>query len=327
MSSILYSVKHFFFGVLFLLFLIKPPQSFAAINITISDIIKKEDYYELNAVVTGMSGSSKTFIEGMFTSPNDNNYFGYTLSKKGEWLIYDGSPDKTLVTENFIELFNDTPQKIYVKPDYQDKDYIGSGKYLVKLKRFTASGSPSDYSNTLDIDLVNTTPTSTPAPTTQTTPTTTTQVTPTSTQTSTPKISTVTPPPSTPTKSQTSTSTSKTTPTHVIPAQAGIHQVNSTSKNTSTPVIPGSDEFIPSISSGESRKQTVVTSASQSSSSPQVLSSSTSTVDTVIPALVRNPDSNSSPSSFPISDKNLFLVGMVTFSVSGGVLYFRLKNL
>ncbi len=289
-------MKHFFFGVLFLLFLIKPPQSFAAINITISDIIKKEDCFELNAVVTGMSSSSKTFVEGMFTSPNDNNYFGYTLSKKGEWLIYDGSPDKALVTENFIELFNDTPQKIYIKPDYEDKDYIGSGKYLVKLKRFTASGSPSDYSNTLEVDLANTTPRSTPAPTTQitpATPTVTTAPTSTTTQvsaTSTSKISTVTPPPSNPTKSQTTTPTSIPTP-----------------KTTFTPVIPSSNP--------------------ESRSTPQVLSASTSADETVILDSVRNPVMNSSSSSFPISDKNLFLVGMVTFSVSGGVLYFRLKNL
>ena len=298
-------MKHFFLGVLFLLFLFTPPQSFASINITISDLSQKEDYYELNALVTGMTSSSKTFVEGMFTSQNDNNYFGYTLSRKGEWLIYDGSPDKTLVIENFIELFNDIPQKIYVKPDYEDKDYIGPGKYLIKLKRFTASGSPSDYSNILELNLIKSTPTPTSSLTTQLTPTTLPASSATSPTSSPPKISTATPPASTPTKSQTLTPTSKITSTPVIPAHDEISKTN------------------PSPTNCDLRSENC-----NLNISPQVLSASTSADDGVIPAKagIHKFDS-ATPSSFPISDKNLFLVGMVTFSVSGGVLYFRLKNL
>ncbi len=121
-----------------------------------------------------MSSSSATYVQGVFTSIESPKYFGFSLGKKGDWIVYDGSPEKSFVLDNFIELKNGVLQKIYLKPNYQDTDYLGPGKYFVKLKRYTASGSPSDYSNSIEIDLSykNPTPISsqTPNPTQTITP-------------------------------------------------------------------------------------------------------------------------------------------------------------
>ena len=155
-------MKHFLLGFLFFYFLI-PVPCLAAIDLTISNLTSKEDYYEVTAEVSGMSSSSATYVQGVFTSIESPKYFGFSLSKKGDWIVYDGSPEKTFVLDNFIELKNGVSQKIYLKPNYQDTDYLGPGKYFVKLKRYTASGSPSDYSNSIEIDLSYTKSSPTPS--------------------------------------------------------------------------------------------------------------------------------------------------------------------
>ena len=185
-----------------MLILAKP--ALASIDLTISDLATKDDYYQLTAKVTGMSSSSATYIQAMLYPEGVNKYFGFTFSRDGQWIKYDGSPDKQYVIDNFVRLENDQPTTIFLKPDFEDSDYQGPGKYLVKLKRFTASGSSSDYSNTLELNLSQTTPTPTPTPTS--TPTTT----PTKTATSAPtssKTPTQAPTPTpTPTQSKTITS-------------------------------------------------------------------------------------------------------------------------
>lgn len=186
-------MKHCLFGLLFLLIFSQP--LLAGIDLTISDLIPKDDHFQLNARVTGMSSSSATYVQAMFSPVDISKYFGFTFSKKGEWLKYGGSPDKQIVLESFIKLENDTNTTIFVKPDYDDADYQGPGKYQLKLKRYTASGSPSDYSNSLEIDLnytkaIETTPTTLTTPTTTTTTNTPAPTTPPKTPTSTPKVTT-----------------------------------------------------------------------------------------------------------------------------------------
>jgi len=95
-------VKHFPFWLLFFLFIF-PVPCFATISLKLSDLTPKDDYFEVSVVVTGMSSSSATFIQGMFTRVDSSKYFGYTFSKKGEWINYDGSPEKSYVLENYIE--------------------------------------------------------------------------------------------------------------------------------------------------------------------------------------------------------------------------------
>lgn len=128
-------------------------------------MVSKDDYFEVIAKVSGMSSSSSCFVQGMFTSKDSNRYFGFTWSKNGDWLRYDSSPEKSFVLENYIQLQNDQETKILLKPDFTDKDYKGPGEYLVKLKRYTASGSGGDYSeNSLIVNLSFALPTTNPTP-------------------------------------------------------------------------------------------------------------------------------------------------------------------
>lgn len=281
-------MKHCLLGLLFLLIFSRPVL--ASIDLTISDISKKDDHFQLTAKVTGMSSSSATYIQGMFTPKDATKYFGFTFSKTGQWLKYDGSPEKQFVLDNFIKLDNETPATIFLKPDYDDPDYQGPGKYLLKLKRYTASGSPSDYSNTLEVDLNFAT--LTPQPTTTSTPTPTStahNLQPTITPTSTPTI-----PPKTPTP----TPTSKTTNTNISPS---------------------------ATSTIYDQKTTIIV-------SPQVLATSTSDISlgTISAVSVENISSTNylaTTSSESVSDRTLFLIGAIIFSVSGSLLYFRLKTL
>lgn len=275
---------------MFLLAILIPRKVFSAINLTISDLTPKDDHYQVTAVVSGMSSSSGTFVQGMFTPVDTNKYFGYTFSKKGEWLKYQSSPEKNFVLENYIELKNDEPVTIFLKPDYQDKDYSGPGRYLVKLKRFTASGSPSDYSNSLETNLSYTI--STPQPTTTSTPTST----PTATKsiTSTPTPTTLPKTPTSISKTITSTPTMSATPP----------------STTSTIYDPKTSIFV----------------------SPQVLATTTSQIylSTSTPSANYNFQAElnlATSSSSSVSDKTLFVVGASIFSLSGSLLYFRLKNL
>lgn len=279
-------MKHFLFGFLFFVSLFLPKTIFASINVSISDLVQKEDYYQVTAIVTGMSSSSATFVQGMFTSLSSTKYFGHTFTKKGEWAPYISSPEKTYVLDNFIELKNDIPQQIFLKPDYESKNYQGSGTYALKFKRFTASGSPSDYSNSIEVNLSYAlqpeVPTETPTPSPTTTPTSTSQ--PTTTLTPTPTQRT-------PTPSKTNTPTTS-SPTSTIPKAT----------TTQTPTTTISD---PETASD--------------SSFLQVLSFSTdSATVAATEEIIEKPKK--------LSDKNLFLIGVSIFSISGVLLYFRLKN-
>lgn len=283
-------MKHFFCEVLFFLIFF-PRFCFASIELTISNLESKDDYYSVDAVVTGMSSSSATFIQGMFTKSDTTKYFGYTLSKKAEWLAYASSPEKSFVLENYIELQNNISQKIYIKPNYTDLDYLGPGSYVLKLKRYTASGSPSDYSNSLELSL-NHSLTTTPSPT----------PTPTSTATSAPTST----PTSAPTISSTTTLTSQAT------------------KLPQTQVTP------PPSSS------TKVSASASPTLVSQVLATASSKLSTELPSIIPseaeisqiNVSTESAiSSSVKFSDKSLFLAGITIFCFSGGLLYFRLKNL
>lgn len=284
-------MNHFFCEVLFFLIFL-PKFCFASIELTISNLESKDDYYSVDAVVTGMSSSSATFIQGMFTKSDTTKYFGYTLSKKAEWLAYTSSPEKSFVLENYLELQNNISQKIYIKPNYSDLDYLGPGSYVLKLKRYTASGSPSDYSNSLELSLnhsLTTTPSPTPTPSPTSTPTISSATTLSLQVTKLPQTQ-VTPPTSNPTKTST-LAISKTTPSTISASPTLVSQVLATASSVL------STEF-----------QNVIP---EKAEIDQIDVATESTIS----------------SSIKLSDKSLFLAGITVFSFSGGLLYFRLKNL
>ena len=198
-------------SLIFLVFLslFYAPSITASISIEISNLEPVNDYYSLDAVISGAATDSSYFVQAVFKKENSSNYSGFTWSEKGEWLKYDGSPEKEYIKDNFPLLVSGQVRKLLVKPD-PDK---GNGNFTLRLRRYTG-GSPShtgDPSNELTLAVQNQideptntpTPTSTPSPTRSPTPT----PTPTPTSTSTPIPAKTPTPTSTSSKTPTSTST------------------------------------------------------------------------------------------------------------------------
>lgn len=190
---------------LFLFVFLSPKFAYGTISLSISGVEKKDDYYIVNITASGLSSTSGCFVQGMFTA-TPSSYFGYTWSSKGEWLKYDSSPDQEFVIANFVELKDDEPQNILVKPDSEASGYKGPGDYLLKIRRFISNGnSSSHYSNIIQLPLTEPIPTEviteTPTETITQTPTTL------ATNTPTPTPSPTKTPTTTPTKAPTSTPT------------------------------------------------------------------------------------------------------------------------
>ena len=155
-----------FFLFLLSFFLTSSSNVYASINLSISNLQKTDDYYSLDAVVSGIASSSACYVQAMFTAPGDPHYFGFTWSSTGSWFNYVSSPSPDFIKANFIKLENDKSVKILVKPDFSDPDYKGQGDYLLKLRRYTGgSSSSAGESNSLTINLSEPThsPTSTDA--------------------------------------------------------------------------------------------------------------------------------------------------------------------
>jgi len=207
---------------LFLFVFLSPKFAYGTISLSISGVEKKDDYYIVNITASDLSSTSGCFVQGMFTA-TPSSYFGHTWSSKGEWLKYDSSPDQEFVIENFVELKNDEPKNILVKPDSEASSYKGPGDYLLKIRRFIANGnSSSHYSNIIQLTLTEPIPTEviTETPTETITQTPTTSVTntpiPTPTPTKTPTPTPTKAPTKVPTKIPTKTPTLTNSPTRTL---------------------------------------------------------------------------------------------------------------
>lgn len=192
------------FLIILFLFILPTPSAFAAINLNISNLQTTSDYYSINASVSGIASSSACYVQAMFTAPGDPHYFGSTWSSTGSWFNYQSSPSPDFIKANFVKLENDQPTTILVKPDFADSDYKGTGEYSLKLKRYTGNSSSSaGESNSLTINLAQ----STPSPTHS-------AANPPLAETSTPTLTQT--PTSTPTKIPTTTPTPTSTPSKTI---------------------------------------------------------------------------------------------------------------
>lgn len=189
-------------ALLIFFFFLFSDEVFAAISFQIGNFARVDDYYSLDAEISGAATGSAYYVQAMFTPIDDNSYFGYTWNQRGQWIKYISSPAKDYIKENFPVLPNGQPQKILLKPDPDSSKYHGSGDYLVKVKRYTGESSTGYYAdNSLTVSLTE--PTPTPEETATSTPTPTATASPTAASTSTP---TITP---TPTIKPTTTPTSK----------------------------------------------------------------------------------------------------------------------
>ncbi len=290
-----------------IIFLALPGSVSASINFTIENPIMEGDYYIVDTTLSGISSSS-AYLFGVFTNTSSPNYFGSTWGQKETWVDYQ-SFDKDFIISNFPIIQKDISQKIWIKPDYLDSGYKGPGEYFLKLRRYTGSSDNSaGDSNVLTVHLTEPliTPTSTPSPTSTLSIT----VTPTVVEGS----------QATPTKTPTPTAIPTKTPTP-------------TPQKTSTPT-PSLREGTPTRQSSPSTTPSTFLSSDISPSYILGDSTSSSTSDhnnSVIPDLIGNPSGESSPSSkyvksSPSALKYTFIFGVIISSISGGVLYFRLRS-
>lgn len=144
-------------------------------------------------------GNKIYYLEGAFKREGGTNYFGQTWNDT-DWVGYSSTnADKSLksITTTSEGSWSGV---LKIKLDTTSSQLTGSGNYILKINRFTSSGSSptaSDNEATLAV-IVNSTPTPTATPTPTNTPTPTPTSTPTPTKSPTPT--------KTPTKTPTSTS-------------------------------------------------------------------------------------------------------------------------
>jgi len=123
------------------------------------------DYFIIDASLSGIASTS-AFVQGKFTATTSSAYFGYTWGQNEEWVNYVSNTNKSFITQNLPILQRDTSQKIWVKPNYQDKAYKGPGPYFLKLERFTgASDNSTGEDAVITVTLSEPQPTPIPTPT------------------------------------------------------------------------------------------------------------------------------------------------------------------
>lgn len=192
-----------------------------AISFGISNFEKINDHYAVEASISGAATDSAYFVQTMLTRADQNSYFGFTWSQKGEWLKYLSSPDKELIKSDFPSLKSGEMQKILFKPDTDSSKYQGPGEYVLKMKRYTGESSSGYYAdNSLTVNLTEITPTQTPAAPTQT-------PTPTPVQTSIP-TQTPTPSPTRPSPTASPSEVTTPSPTEEIIIIEGIEETTPT---------------------------------------------------------------------------------------------------
>ncbi len=215
MKQILLKLFLFLLFLFILCFQFSKP-AFSAITFTISNPVKEGDYFIVDASISGIASVS-AFVQGKFTSTNSSSYFGYTWGQNEEWVNYVGSTNKSFITQNLPILMRNTSQKIWIKPNYQDKAYKGPGEYFLKLERFTgASDNSTGEDAVITVSLTEPLPTPTQTPTEE----------PTNTPNPTPDW--------TPNPTKTPTPTTKPTPTKKISTLASISAVLGDSTNSAS---------------------------------------------------------------------------------------------
>ncbi len=116
------------------------------------------------------SGCSDSYLRVVFF-PTGTNYFGFTKNNTGNWIST--TADKT---QYFRVSADETKAGTWSgtlnsKLDSEDSAYSGPGSYFLKVIRYTAGGSKSGETETVEISVTGPSPTLTPVPTPLPTPT------------------------------------------------------------------------------------------------------------------------------------------------------------
>lgn len=170
-------MKAIIFIIAFVVFILFKSAAYAvSINIVNYPASISTDSFSITFSVTGASDGQNYFRADLFKD-GTSNYFGETYNSLS-W--YSGSDGKQYFPVSIINSSaSATIQARLGTPGAND--YLGSGAYKLKIRRYTASGNPSssDAQTPVDITINYSSPTLTPLPTNTTTPVPTSTLTPT----------------------------------------------------------------------------------------------------------------------------------------------------
>src|SRR3989344_2214430 len=189
----------------FFTFINKAYAALNIFNISPSVINSPDDVVTIAASASGLQ-NSKQYLEVAFTKEGETaSYFGLTKNLSEEWYQYKSSPttsDLNSYFYSFTPVGGTWSGQLMAKIDISDSGFKGAGNYIVKLNKFiTSSGSFSNNSVTVAVNVTLTpvpptaisipqntsipastsmpTPTKTPTPSPSKSPTVTTTKTPT----------------------------------------------------------------------------------------------------------------------------------------------------
>ncbi len=151
-------------------------QRALAIDVTFQDAPTSTNYDQESTLTASVSGSNiagkNYYIRAAFFQEGKTNYFGYTKNQNSQWNNQPSEIDQYLKIT--IGPDNYWSGAVVIKPDSDSPYFKGKGDYLLKLGRYTESGTSVSWGNTIANIYINApdpTPTPTPIPTPTPTPT------------------------------------------------------------------------------------------------------------------------------------------------------------
>lgn len=129
---------------------------------------------DVTLTISGSSGNTYYLRGALAHIDSPTSYFGFTQDSSGAW--YNGSPSPVDTSKYYhviMDSNNSWTGAIVVKPDMSDTAYKGSGSYILKLGRYTQTGSTATWAdNNISLSIAAIpSPVPTPVPSPSPTPT------------------------------------------------------------------------------------------------------------------------------------------------------------
>lgn len=142
-----------------------PVSAYAGFTFSLSkSTFTSDETISINTQLNIQNGSGKTYyLEGALRSTSLSNYFGLTWNDTN-WVQYTASSNYNNLKSITLDSNSSWSGNIDFKLDTSSNYWIGTGDYVLKLKRFTSSSSSSDSDNTANITITNSLPSPSPSP-------------------------------------------------------------------------------------------------------------------------------------------------------------------
>lgn len=144
------------FGLFFSVFLFLLSASLNvsyAVTVDILDVPDSigEDVFSIKVKISSNSKpGTVNYLRASFFVPGMSDYFGYTKNNNGAW--YNGNDYSQYFLIN-LDDNGSVSAKLNIKVDATSKYYNGSGKYGLKVRRYTASGKSYTWSNEVSVNI------------------------------------------------------------------------------------------------------------------------------------------------------------------------------